>query len=251
MIKALKIAALALLVPVVALSGNPAFAASPGQLAGGDNYVVKNLTQGGGYADSVNATCNDEVQFSMQLSNTHFGALDNVTLTATLPSNGGTSTATATTDLGGTSGTSDTASVVLGANQTISYKAGSTVLYDGNGNVIRSLGDGVTNGGVNIGTIDGSTTEFVNFKAKVDCETTTIDVCPNIPGDQTEVPAGKVKDDKGNCVEPKTPTVTTKTTHTPAALPSTGPAEILSGVTGASALGYGVQRYIASRRNRQ
>ena len=247
MIKALKIAALALLVPVVALSGNPAFAASPGQLAGGDNYVVKNLTQGGGYADSVNATCNDEVQFSMQLSNTHFGALDNVTLTATLPSNGGTSTATATTDLGGTSGTSDTASVVLGTNQTISYKAGSTVLYDGNGNVIRSLGDGVTNGGVNIGTIDGSTTEFVNFKAKVNCAP-VIDVCPNIPGNQAEIPAGKVKDAQGNCVDKTTVTVTeNKTAHTPAAIPSTGPAEIVSGFTGVTALGYGIRRYLESR----
>lgn len=226
MIKSLKIAVFALIVPVLALSGSTAvFAASPGQLAGGDNYVVKNVTKGGAYANSVSATCNDEVKFSMQLSNTQFGALNNVTLKATLPSTGGTSTATATTDLGGESGTTDTADVTLGANQTINYEAGSTVLYDGSGNVIRTLNDGVTAGGVNLGTIEGSTTKFVNFKAKVNC------------------------DEEPKCTENCTPKEETpKTGVTPSAIASTGPAELFSGVAGVSALGYGVQRYVASRR---
>ncbi len=214
-------------VGVLGVISNPVFAASPGQLAGGDNYLVKNLTQGGAYANNVSATCKDEVQFSMQLSNTEYGALNNVTFKATLPSGGGTSTATATTSLGGTTGTSDTASVTLGANQTISYEAGSTVLYDGNGGVIQTLGDGVTNGGVNIGTIDGSTTEFVNFKAKVNCETPPVTPPVTPP-------------------TPKTPTQPTPST--PASLPATGPEALASGVMGSGALGYGVRRWLVSRR---
>lgn len=233
MIKSLKIAVLALFVSVLAFSGSSVSAASAGQLAGGDNYVVKNVTKGGAYANSVSATCNEEVKFSMQLSNTQFGALNNVNLKATLPSAGGTSTATATTDLGGASGTSDTASVALGANQTIGYEAGSTVLYDGNGGVVKTLGDSITGSGVNIGTIDGSTTEFVNFKAKVNC--------PETP------PVCTV-----NCTPTKEVPPTTSTPGvTPGAIASTGPAEILSGLTGTSALGYGIQRYVASRRFNQ
>ena len=252
MIKALKVAVAAFAVPAM-IASTPVMAASPGQLAGGDNYVVKNVTKAGAYANNVSATCNEEVQFSMQLSNTGFGALNDVTLKATLPASDGTSTATATTDLGGTTGTSDSASVTLGTNQTLGYEAGSTALYDGNGALIRTLGDSVVGSGVNLGTIEGSTTKFVNFKAKVTCPQPPTDVCPNIPGDQKEIPAGQVKDAQGNCVTPpKTPeNPKTAPVHTPATLPSTGAAEVLSGMTGASALGYGVQRYIASRRNRQ
>lgn len=165
-----KIAAALAVVPVLAVSG-PVFAGSPGQLAGGDNYLVKNLTQNGSYANTISATCNDEVQYSMQLSNTQFGGLNNVILKATLPTTGGTSTATATTDLGGTSGTSDSVTVNLGSGQTISLENGTTVLYDGSAHAIKTLPDTITTSGVNIGTLNGSTTEFVNFKAKVSCPT--------------------------------------------------------------------------------
>jgi LPXTG-motif cell wall-anchored protein len=34
-----------------------------------------------------------------------------------------------------------------------------------------------------------------------------VDVCPNIPGDQSVVPDGLVKDDAGNCVTPPPPPV--------------------------------------------
>jgi hypothetical protein len=162
-----KIAAALAAVPVLAVSGF-AVAGSPGQLAGGDNYKVKNLTQNGSYSNTINANCNDEVQYSMQLSNTQFGALNNVTLKTSLPSNGGVSAATATTDLGGTSGTSDTVTVNLGSGQTQALVNGSTVLYNDKGQAIKTLPDTITNG-VNIGTLNGSTTEFVNFRAKVNC----------------------------------------------------------------------------------
>jgi hypothetical protein len=231
MIKSLKVAVLALAVSVVALNGNPALAASPGQLAGGDNYVVKNVTKGGAYADSVSATCGDTVKFSMQLSNTQFGALDDVTLTTTVPANGGVSTATATTSLGGESGTTDTASVTLGANQKLSYKSGSANLYDGEANLVRTLSGDITKG-INLGTIDGSTTRFVDFQANVDCP---------------EKPACTQ-----NCTPvtpPKTPTPSVPVV-TPSVIPSTGPEALFGGLTGVSALGYGVSRFIQSRRER-
>ena len=163
------VAALAVL-PVVAVA-SPVFAGSPGQLAQGTNlYMVKNLTQNGSYAKTISASCNDEVQYSMMLANTGFASLNNVVLTATLPSSGGVSNATATTDLGGNSGTHDSVTVNLGSNQTITYENGSTNLYNDKGGLIKNLPDTITNG-VNVGTINGSTTEFVNFKAKVNCPT--------------------------------------------------------------------------------
>src|SRR5690348_7382990 len=102
-------------VPVLAVSGS-ALAGSPGQLAQGAGlYQVKNLTQKGSYASTISATCNDEIEYSMELANTGFGSLTNVVLNATLPNGGGVSTATATTDLGGNSGTHDSVTVNLGS----------------------------------------------------------------------------------------------------------------------------------------
>jgi uncharacterized repeat protein (TIGR01451 family) len=156
-------------VPVVAISSS-ALAGSVGQLGGGDTYQVKNVTQNTAYSNNVTAACGDIVEYSMELGNTGFGTLTNVTLKATLPEAGGTSTATATTDQGGTTGTSDTASVSLASGTTQSLENGTTILYGDHGNVITTLPDTITSG-VNIGTLNGSTTEFVNFKAKVSCPT--------------------------------------------------------------------------------
>lgn len=156
---------------VTVLGASLVFAGSPGQLAQGTSiYEVKNITQNSGYAKTLSATCNDEVQYSVMLANTGYGDLNNVTLTATLPSAGGVSTATATTDLGGNSGTHDSVTVNL-ASGSQGYESGTTTLYDGNGNVIKTLPDTITTSGVNVGTIVGSTTEYVNFRAKVGCST--------------------------------------------------------------------------------
>jgi hypothetical protein len=170
MIRFSKLAAALAVVPVLAVSGS-ALAGSPGQLAQGNNlYMVKNLTQGGSYAKTISASCNDEIQYSMELANTGFADLHNVTLKATLPSSGGVSTATATTDLGGNSGADDSVTVNLGANQTQSLANGTTVLNDSNAHAIKTLTDTITSG-INLGTLNGSTTVFVNFKAKVSCPT--------------------------------------------------------------------------------
>jgi hypothetical protein len=218
MIRFSKIAAALAVAPVLAVSGS-AFAGSPGQLAGGDNYLVKNLTQKGSYANTISATCNEEIQYSMQLSNTQFGALDNVTLKATMPSNGGTSTATATTDLGGTSGTSDTVTVNLGSGQTQAVENGTTVLFDDKGNAIKTLPDTIATSGVNIGTLNGSTTEFVNFKAKVSCPTPTPTPTP------TPAPAPKAT-----------------------VLPNTGAGDVLGIFAGASAAGTAAHAIVSRRR---
>jgi hypothetical protein len=130
-----------------------------------------------------------------------------------LPSNGGVSTAVATTDLGGASGTSDTATVNLGSGQTQSYVNGSAVLYDDKGSVIKTLPDTVNTSGVNIGTLKGSTTEFVNFRAKVNCSTPT----------PTPTPTPKPQ--------------TTPAPQSPTALPNTGAGDVLGVFTGASAAG--------------
>ena len=49
-------------------------------------------------------------------------------------------------------------------------------------------------------------------------------------------------------VQKITPSEKTPTGVTPGAIASTGPADFISGLAGVSALGYGVQRYVASRR---
>jgi hypothetical protein len=168
------VAALAVL-PILAVA-SPALADSPGQLGGGSEvYKVKDLTQGGSYANTISANACDEVQYSILLHNTSFGGFTNVHVGVNLPSNSSNSnvsTVTATTNLGGISGTSGTATVNINSSQTVSYENGTTVLYNSNGSVIKTLPDTITSSGVDIGALNGSTTEFVNFKAKISCPET-------------------------------------------------------------------------------
>lgn len=160
------------ILPVLAVA-SPALADSPGQLEGGSIvYVVKNVTQNGSYAPATSANACDEVGYSIRLHNISFGGLTNVNVKVGLPSSSSTSntsTMTATTNLGGTTGASSTATVNISSAQSISYENGTTVLYNGNGQVIKTLPDTITTTGVDVGGLNGSTTEFVNFKAKVSC----------------------------------------------------------------------------------
>jgi hypothetical protein len=167
-----KTAAAFAIVPIVALTGATAFAGTPGQLTGGNNlYEVKDLTTSGSYAKTISPACNDEIEYSMLVNNGGYGELTSVNLTATLPSAGGTSTATATTNLGGATGASDSVNVTLPSNASQTLVKGSTVLYNGNGTAISTLPDTINTSGVNIGSLDGSTYEFVNFKVQVSCST--------------------------------------------------------------------------------
>jgi hypothetical protein len=155
--------------PILAIA-SPVLANSPGQLTGGSNtYLVKNLTQKGEYASSISTACGDELQYSIRLHNAAFGGLTNIQVSANLVN----SKMTATPAEGASQGTTGSVSVSLPTSGSIAYQSGTTVLYDSNGNAIKTLPDGITTVGVNIGDIAGSTTKFVNFKAKVACPPVT------------------------------------------------------------------------------
>lgn len=146
----------------------PAYADSPGQLAGGpDLYQVRNVTTNSAYSSSVSANCNDVVKYSVKLANSEFGELQNVTIKASLANGGMTASAVNSAN----QNTSVSGNVTVNhTNGNLNYIAGSTKNYDVNGNLIKNLPDGVTAGGVNKGTLNGSTREFVQFEAKVVCD---------------------------------------------------------------------------------
>lgn len=164
-----KFASLAALVMLPVLSvvfGATAFAA-PGQLAGGSNlYKVRNVTQNGGYSSSISAVCNDTVKYSVEISNTQYGALTDVTVKANLAS--GNINVSAKNDAGNT--VTSNGHVTVSTNGTLQYIPGSTSLYTVSGAFVKTLADGVTSNGVNAGDLGGSTREFVQFQAKVNCE---------------------------------------------------------------------------------
>ncbi len=149
------------------LTISPVFATSPGQLSTGpDQYVVKNVTKNTAYSSAVTATCDETVKFSLKLANSEYGQLENVTVKATLA---GAVNASATNAAGST--TSINANVAVNVTKgNLVYVPGSTQNLDVNGNLIKTLADGITTSGVNKGSLKGSTREFVQFQAKVVCE---------------------------------------------------------------------------------
>lgn len=206
--------------PSLALSA-PVFADSPGQLQNSDNfYKVKNVTKGGDYAKSVSATCGDTVKYSIMIANGEYGALSNVTVKTTLA---GATTVSATNAANQTTSTSGNVSVSVDKGSLV-YVAGSTQNLAENGSPIKTLADGITAGGVNKGNLAGSTAEFVQFQAKVECPTT-----PTTP------------------TTPETPK--TLGTQAPAVIASTGPASAIATMFGLSALAAGIGYAVQRRRN--
>lgn len=171
------LAAFAVMPILGALFGTQVFADSPGQFGAGNVYQVRNVTQNSAYSNSIAATCNDVVKYSFELSNTQYGTLYGVKLSANLQNN--TATATATNTANQSVSVSDMAAVTVANGGTLNYVAGSTQLYTVNGQLIKNLPDGITSGGVGAGSLAGSTREFVYFQAKVDCVTppANIQVC--------------------------------------------------------------------------
>lgn len=167
-----KFASFALVVlPVLAvLFTTPVFADSPGQLSNGpSNYKVRNVTQNGAYAQSVAATCNETVKYSITLNNSDFGLLRNVMVNANMQS--GAISASATNADNQTTSVAGNAKVNV-TNGTLAYVPGSTVRITGDGATSTPLSDGIVSGGVNAGNLNGSTSIFVQFQAKVNCPTT-------------------------------------------------------------------------------
>lgn len=236
-------AAAAIIVPVAGLAGAVS-ADSPGQIGGGDIYSVKNLTQNTKYSNSTTANACDEVQYSVRLHNPTFSGVKNIVVKASLPAGASTSNTSQmiiTYTDGVASPVSDTAVVNLTSAQSISYESGSAVLYGTGGQVIRALPDGIVNGaGVNVGSLSGSTTEYVNFKAKVSCPTPP--TC------------------KTNCTPqpPVTPPSTPNTPSTPAqpgqptTLVNTGPGSDVAVFLAATLVGMlGYRKYLSRRLSRQ
>ncbi len=171
------------------ISLSPVLASSPGQLEGGSLvYKVKDITQNGSYASSIKANACDELEYSIDLHNVAYGDLTDIMVNATLASSG-TSNMTATPSTGASAGTSGTVNVDLGSASGLTYENGSTELFDGSGKPVKPLTDGIANGGINVGNLNGSTGEFVNFKAKVNCPTPpTTPTTPSTPAPQTTLP---------------------------------------------------------------
>ncbi len=164
---------LALLVAAIAaipaLLVSPVFADSPGQLSNGaNNYKVRNVTTNGDYSQHVAAACGDTVKYSVTLANSDYGLLKNLTVKANLGS--GVISASATNTEGNMTSVSGSATVAL-AKGSLQYVPGSTVRITSDGTKTTNLSDGVTNGGVNVGDLNGSTQIFVQFQAKVNCPT--------------------------------------------------------------------------------
>jgi hypothetical protein len=112
----------------------------------------------------------------VKLSNTEYGTLSNVTIKASLTS--GDMTASATNTANETTTTSGHVNVSLPSTGSLSYISGSTEVYNVDGQFVKNLADGIATTGTNAGALAGSTREFVQFKAKVNCQTVKqINVC--------------------------------------------------------------------------
>ena len=236
MLKFLKKASAILAIAAVVLTGPVALATAEGQIEGGNIYYAKNVTKGTGFGDPISADKCETVQYRVRIHNPGPGTLSGVTVKATLPAgeaNNANSTATVSAINATPQTTTDTATVNLTGSYKTSYVAGSTQLLGPSAEVLSTLPDGIIGSGVSVGNVGVSLAEkrFVQFSAKINCP---------------ETPVCTVK-----CT-PETPkTPETPVGVTPEAIASTGPAELISGLFGTSALGYGVQRYVASRRTNQ
>jgi hypothetical protein len=281
--KKLLIAAALAVVPALAMAV-PAFATSPGQLASGpDLYQVKNVTKGNAYGSTASATCGDVVKYSIKLANSEYGLLKNVTVKAPLT---GTMTASATN--AANQNTSVSGSVTVNVDKgNLVYVSGSTVNLNVSGGHIKNLADGITTSGVNKGDLNGSTREFVQFQAKVECETPpkNITVCELatkkiVTIKETDFDAAKHSKNLNDCkvTEPGKITVCETATkkvvtikenefdaakhskdlndcaevlgvETPEVIASTGPTSAIAIMFGLSALTAGIGYFVQRRRN--
>ena len=237
------VAAVIAVAPVLGFAA-PVFADSPGQLSNAPtNYEVKNVTKNGSYSQSATAACSETVKYSVLLANSDFGLLRNLTVKANLAS--GAISASATNTVNDT--TSVSGSVNVSHPGTLQYVNGSTVRITSDGQTRTPLADGVTGAGVNAGDLNGSTQTFVQFEAKVVCDTpqpNQIQVCDLntkkvITINEGDFDANKHSKDLTKC---------NVTPVAPATIASTGPAETVAQLVGITALAGAISYYIRSRR---
>lgn len=157
----------------VILSIGYARAQGTGQIESGNTiFQVRNLTKNGTYSDKITAKECDELVYSIRLHNTGFTTVNNVKIKVNINSNSNnsnTSKLSLSYSDGMASSASATNTIKFDSNQSIKYLSSSARYYDVNGNIISSPADGVTENGVDLGSINGSTTRFLNFHAKVSC----------------------------------------------------------------------------------
>src|SRR6476469_1674436 len=148
-----KIASLVVALATLVILPATAFAATAGQIEGGNIYRVKNVTTGSAFADTVSADKCQVVQFKVQIHNPGPDPLTGVSVKATLPSTASTSHSsevTVSADNANPTSRTDTAGVTLPAAYSIAYEAGSTQLLDPNNNVLQNLPDGIVGSGVSV-----------------------------------------------------------------------------------------------------
>ena len=167
-----------------------ASAIGEGQIAGGNIYRVRNVSQGGQFADPVSANKCEILQYRVRLHNPGPGVVNNVRVAVSLPAGVGsvnTSTVNITAENSQPASVSDTATVNLTTPQKISYVPGTSQLLDASGNVLQNITDVVNGSSVNIGNVEVSIEQirYVQFQAKVDCPQTPPPCVdnPNTPGD--------------------------------------------------------------------
>jgi uncharacterized repeat protein (TIGR01451 family) len=210
MSKLTKIAAAAAVLPILAFAA-PAFAdGGTGQIGQGDIYRVMDVTSNGAFADNITAQCGDTVAFRVRIHNGGPYTLNNVKVAATLAeasatSHGSTVTLTADNNQDNNTVTAN-AGVQTSVATTATYVSGSTELLDysatpGGESVIKTLPDGILDGGVNIGSVGPTTpqTEEVQFEAKLSCPVTP-PVTPPTTVTTTTSPTVLVNTGAGNVV---------------------------------------------------
>jgi uncharacterized repeat protein (TIGR01451 family)/LPXTG-motif cell wall-anchored protein len=261
MSKLTKVAAGLAVVPMLAFAA-PAFAdGGTGQIETGDIYRVKNVTSNSAFADNITAACGDTVEYRVRIHNGGPETLTNVKVAATLQTAAGTThgstvTVTADNNLHGASATAN-AGVTTSATTTASYVSGTTELLNysttpGNESVLKTLPDGILNGGVTIGSVGPTTpqTEEVQFQVKLNCEVKPpkqIQVCELatkqvITINETDFNSTTQTKDLTKCA-----TVTPPVTP-PTVLPNTGAGNVIGVVAGAIVAGTIAGRLFLSRK---
>jgi len=148
---------------------------SDGQFTSGNILYVKDETQNGSWGNTINGVnqC-DLLEYKAYLYNPGPSFLSNVQAKVYIPSGASTSN-TAGLSLYSVNAypqsVTANATVNLTSSQSLSYVSGSTELLNQNNQLISNLPDGLTQGGLNIGQIGASQTEFLQFDLKVGCNT--------------------------------------------------------------------------------
>jgi uncharacterized repeat protein (TIGR01451 family) len=122
--------------------------------------------------DPVSAKTGDTVNWTVYIHNGVEGSrAEHVNVSIDLPGGKATShSLSAVVSAENTQSIHDTANLSLEAPATLNYIKGSTELYNSKGEKVHSLPDGITSGGIDLGSINGcwQYAVFVVFKTKVD-----------------------------------------------------------------------------------